>query len=158
SAPARRTFLTLSNWGTSTPELAVRAVLLQAKHERFDVGAAVDELVLSSFITRNPVTKEGLTIIDIPLVPALFGRKDLSVGPLKVEVDEDTQLLKILASGSAGSAQQLIERIFRNVARQLAEGSVRFDDMRPLLEFISGYVPYGWLLLSHIYQEVYGEE
>ena len=53
SPAARRTFLTLSNWGTSTPELAVQAVLLQAKHERFDVVSAIDELVLSSFITRN---------------------------------------------------------------------------------------------------------
>jgi hypothetical protein len=44
------------------------------------------------------------------------------------------------------------------VARQLAAGSVQFDDMRPLLEFISGQVPYGWLLLSQIYEEVCGEK
>ena len=48
SPAARRTFLTLSNWGTSTPELAVEAVLLQAKHERFDVTGAIDELVAHS--------------------------------------------------------------------------------------------------------------
>jgi hypothetical protein len=101
---------------------------------------------------------EGLTIIDIPLVAAIFGRKKLSVEPLKVEVDEGTQLLRILASGSGGSAQQLVERIVKNVARQLAAGSVQFDDMRPLLEFISGQVAYGWLLLSQIYEEVCGEK
>jgi hypothetical protein len=157
SPAARRTFLTLSNWGTSTPELAVEAVLLQAKHERFDVVAAISELVLSSFITRNETSDHGLALLEIPLVTVIFGRKKLSVEPFKSDVDEDTELLRILSSASAGSAQGLVQRIFQNAARQVASESVKFDDIRPVLEFISGHVPYGWLLLSQLYEEQLGE-
>jgi hypothetical protein len=156
SPAARRTFLTLSNWGTSTPELAVEAVLLQAKHERFDVISAIDELALSSFITRNVTSDHGLILLEIPLVAVIFGRKKLSVEPLKSDVDEDTELLRILSSASANSAQGLVQRIFQNAARQLAAGSVKFTDIRPVLEFISGHVPYAWLLLSQLYEEMLG--
>ncbi len=157
SPAARRTFLTLSNWGTSTPELAVEAVLLQAKHERFDVVSAIEELVLSSFITRNLTSEHGLALLEIPLVTVIFGRKKLSVEPFKSDVDEDTELLRILSSISATSAHGLIERIFQNAAKQLASESVKFDDIRPVLEFISGHVPHGWLLLSRLYEELLGD-
>lgn len=157
SPAARRTFLTLSNWGTSTPELAVEAVLLQAKHERFDVVSAIDELALSSFITRNSTSDHGLTLLEIPLVAVIFGRKKLSVEPLKTDVDEDTELLRILSSSSANSAQGLVQRIFQNAAKQLAAESVKFNDILPVLEFIGGHVPYAWLLLSQLYEEILGD-
>ena len=65
---ARRTFLTLSNWGASIPELAVEAVLLQAKHELgFDVIAAIEDLVLSSFVTAR-----GIRPLD-----GIFGEPDI---------------------------------------------------------------------------------
>jgi hypothetical protein len=150
---ARRTFLTLSNWGATTPELAIEAVLLQGKHERFDVVTAIEELVLSSFVIRNPAQNGELSVIEIPLVAAIFGRKKLAVEAMKIEVDEDTQLLRVLASSPGDSAQTSVEKIFKNVARQIATGSVRFEDLRPLLEFISTKIPYGWLLLSQLYEE-----
>jgi hypothetical protein len=153
SPPARRTFLTLSSWGTSIPELAVEAVLLQAKHERFDVIAAVDELVLSSFITRSTRQADGISVVDIPLVAVVFGRKKLSVEAMKIEVDEDTQLLRMLASSPGATAQDLVAKIFKNAASQIGSGTVRFCDVRPLLEFISSKIPYGWILLSELHEE-----
>jgi hypothetical protein len=150
---ARRTFLTLSNWGATTPEFSVEAVLLQAKHERFDVVAAIDELVLSSFVARNPGPAGAPELIEIPLVAAIFGRKKLAVEPMKIEVDEDTELLRILASSPSDSAQSAVDKIFKNVARQIAEGKVRLEDMRPLLEFICTKVAHGWLLLSRLHEE-----
>jgi len=153
SPAARRTFLTLTNWGTSTPELAVEAVLLQAKHERFDVIGAIDELVLSSFVSRSISEKDGLSTIDIPLVTVIFGRKKLSVEPMKIEVDEDTELLRMLATSPGSSAQELVSRIFKNAAKQIAAGTVRLNDVRPLLEFISSKIPSGWLLLSMLHAE-----
>jgi hypothetical protein len=153
SPAARRTFLTLSNWGTTIPELAVEAVLLQAKHERFDVIAAIDELVLSSFITRGIRQMDGISALEIPLVAVVFGRKKLSVEPMKVDVDEDTELLRMLASSPGATAQELVVKIFRNAASQISSGTVRFCDIRPLLEFISSKIAYGWLLLSELHQE-----
>jgi hypothetical protein len=153
SPAARRTFLTLSNWGTSTPELAVEAVLLQAKHERFDVIAAIDELVLSSFVTRSARQPDGISVVDIPLVAVIFGRKKLSVEPMKVEVDEDTELLRMLASSPGSTAQELVRRIFGNAARQIGAGTVQFGEVRPVLEFISSKIAHGWLLLSELYEE-----
>lgn len=153
SPAARRTFLTLSNWGTSTPELAVEAVLLQAKHERFDVIAAIDELVFSSFVTRSTRETDRISVIDIPLVAAIFGRKKLSVEAMKIEVDEDTELLRMLASNPGVTAHELVGRIFKNVARQVAGGTLRLGDVRPLLEFISSKIPHGWLLLAQLHDE-----
>jgi hypothetical protein len=126
----------------------VDAVLLQAKHERFDVISAIDELVLSSFVTRNASEEDGISIIDIPLVTVLFGRKKLSVEPMKIEVDEDTELLRMLATSPGSSAQDLVSKIFKNAAKQIAAGTVRLSDVRPLLKFISSKIPSGWLLLS----------
>lgn len=154
SPAARRTFLTLSNWGTATPQLAVEAVLLQAKERRFDVSVAINELVLSSFITRAVGVNGQLPVIDIPLVAAIFGRRKLSVEPLKIEVDEDTELLRVLASPSSDSAAAtIVEKIFQNVARQIEAGTVRLAEMCPLLEFISSKIPYGWFLLSQLHEE-----
>jgi hypothetical protein len=145
--------LTLSSWGTSIPELAVEAVLLQAKHERFDVIAAVDELVLSSFITRSTRQADGISVVDIPLVAVVFGRKKLSVEAMKIEVDEDTELLRMLAGGPGATAQDLVGKIFKNAAGQIGSGAVRFCDVRPLLEFVSSKIAYGWILLSELHEE-----
>lgn len=153
SPAARRTFLTLSNWGAATPQLAVEAVLLQAKERRFDVSVAIDELVLSSFITRAAGADGQLPVIDIPLVAAIFGRKKLSVEPMKIEVDEDTELLRVLASPSSDSAATIVQKIFQNVARQIEVGTVHLAEMCPLLEFISSKIPYGWFLLSQLHEE-----
>jgi hypothetical protein len=153
SPAARRTFLTLSNWGTATPQLAVEAVLLQAKEGRFDVTTAIDELVFSSFITRTQGNSDQLPVIDLPVVAEIFGRKKLSVEPMKIEVDEDTALLRVLASPTTDSATTIVEKIFKNVARQLESGTVRLTDMRPLLEFISSRIPHGWFLLSQLHEE-----
>ena len=98
-----------------------------------------------------------MTLLEIPLVTVIFGRKKLSVEPLKSDVDEDTELLRILSSISASSARGLIQTIFQNAAKQIASGTVQFDDIRPVLEFISSHVPYGWLLLSRLYEELSGD-
>jgi hypothetical protein len=153
SPAARRTFLTLSNWGTAVPELAVEAVLLQAKYERLDVTAAIEELILSSFIARNPGHDGATTVIEIPLVAAIFGRKKLAVEPMKIEVDEDTELLRVLVSLSGDAGQSVVERIIKNVARQSAAGTVQLEDMIPLLEYISTKIPDGWLFLSQLHEE-----
>jgi hypothetical protein len=96
---------------------------------------------------------DGTSVIDIPLVAVIFGRKKLSVEAMKVEVDEDTELLRMLSSSPGSTAQELVARIFKNTATQIGAGTVRLGDVRPLLEFVSSKIAYGWLLLSELHEE-----
>ncbi len=161
SPGAKRVFLTLCNWRSTIPQVAVEAVLLRSVSERIDVDEAIEELRRSSFIEISVSEQDNGVFLTIPLVAALFGRGKLKVSPHKAAVEADTNLLHMF-----GAAQQSdirhgigprIERMFRDVAERLAEHNENLGDYLPMLEFLATRYPRAWMLLANLHERAGGD-
>jgi hypothetical protein len=154
---ARRVFLTLCNWQSTVPKLAVEAVLLRADTERLDVDAALDELRRSSFIEARVSERDGEIFLTVPLVSALFGRRKLAVSELKSGVDADTEILHLFGAAQPTDIRHGVEprihRLFRYVARRVSGNPDELTNYRAMLEFIATKYPPAWLLLADLYEE-----
>ena len=159
---AKRVFLTLCNWRSVIPQLAIEAVLLRPQNERMDVPSAIDELNRCSFIEIAPSEKDKELFLIIPLAASVFGRKKLEVSEMKSAIEADTQLLNCF-----GGAQQTdikhgiqprVERLFRHIADRINKSRETLKDHLQMLEFIGHKYPQAWLLLSSLHEEFGGEE
>lgn len=138
SPAAKRVFLTLSSWNSIIPSIALEAVLWRPENEKIDVQGAVEELRKSSFI--DVIESNGDSVINVPLVAAVFGKGELEVYPDKFKIIEDKKLLMEFgalsqASLSSGLASR-IEGKFKAVARRVANLD-GFKRELPTLEYIA---------------------
>lgn len=157
SPAARRVFLTLCNWRSTVPQLALEAVLLRSENEKMDAAQAIEELSRSSFIEISKSEQDESLFLSVPLVATIFGKNKLAVSPMEGEVKADTQLLHLLGadqkSGIKKGLKPRIEKLFRSVAMKIGQRKDDISTYVPMLEFIaSKYYP-GWLLLASLYEE-----
>ena len=82
SPAAKQVFLTMSNWRSTIPRVALEAVMLRPANERMDVEDAIDELIRSSFIETIATQEQGESVLSVPLAAAVFGQKKLRASPL----------------------------------------------------------------------------
>jgi NB-ARC domain len=156
SPAAKHVFLILSNWRSVIPQLALEAVMLRPANEKFDVEAAIDELRRSSLVdlTHSP---EGDTFLNIPLVAAVFGKRKLSVSPLKNLVDDNTEILRFLGATQKSDIQHgitlRIERMFKHIAVLISKDDSRLKDFASMMEFLAQRHPPAWMLLARLYEE-----
>src|SRR6266700_1020748 len=80
---AQRVFLTLCNWHSMMPVIALQAVLLRPANQRMDVVGAVEELRKSSLIEVVQSGDDNVDFISVPLAAIEFGRTKLTASPLK---------------------------------------------------------------------------
>ena len=99
SPAGQRIFLLLCSWKVVVPEVAVEAVSLRPGTERFDVAAALEELVRFSLVDHSVSEKDGEWFVRVPLAAALYGLRELEVSPFKVAVEEDRKLLIEFGAG-----------------------------------------------------------
>jgi hypothetical protein len=159
SPGARRVFLTLCNWKSIVPQIAVEAVLLRPSNQRMDVEAGINELVQSSFIEISASNKDNTPFLIVPLVASIFGLRKLAVDQLKSAVEADTKLLQALGAtqqsdirhGIAPRVYHLFRHISENAKRGI--GSVPIEEYIPVLSFIAREYPPGWLYLASIYEQ-----
>jgi tetratricopeptide (TPR) repeat protein len=157
SAAARRVFLTLCNWRSAIPQLALEAVLLRPEHEeRIDVEEAVTELRQSSFIEVS--SDDGNLFISVPLVAFQFGQGKLAVSPLNAAIQADTEILYLFGTTPSAEMKQGIKprmkQMFDKVARRISPNREELNKYLPILEFTAkGWAP-GWLLLASLYEEL----
>ena len=154
---AKRVFLTLSNWQSTVPKLAVEAVMLKADTERLDVDGGIEELRRTSFIEVRISERDGEIFLTVPLVSALFGRRKLAVSELKSAVDADNEVLYLFGAGRPTDIRHGVEprilRLFRYVAGRLSGNPGELSEYLPMLEFIASKYPRAWLLLADLYEE-----
>ncbi len=159
SQAAKRIFLTLCNWRSSIPMLALQALYLKPSvGEKLDVTSAIDELTKSSFIEIS-YSKDSFNMefISVPLVASIFGKRKLPIAPLKRKIEEDTKFLQCF-----GTSQQTdvihgikprVERMFQHVADKVCNKGEEISNYSQTLEFLaSNYTP-AWLTLSELYEE-----
>jgi hypothetical protein len=156
SPVARRVLLTLCNWRSTVPLLALEAVLLRPPNERMDIQAAVEELAQSSLV--EIVNGEGSEVfLSVPLVTAMFGKRKLAVSPLKSAVEADRELLLAFGASRKGDVRHgirpRVETLFRNVATAVSLGRESLAEHLPMLEFVAHRYPPAWLLLATLHEE-----
>ena len=156
-APAsQRVFLTLSNWHSTIPEVALAAVLLRPQNERIDFASALDELVKSSFAEILSGDSGG-NLINVPLAARMFGHRKLEVSPWKPAVVADTEILQLFGadrkSDSTLDSSRRLERLFSSAAKMIDSGKYDIGTLRPILEFIAQSYHDGWLFLADLYVE-----
>ncbi|HWY10826.1 MAG TPA: NB-ARC domain-containing protein, partial [Bacteroidia bacterium] len=154
---AKRVFLTLSNWRSTIPQLAIEAVLMREDNEPMDVEKAIEELHRSSLIEINKSDKDGMLFISVPLSASVFGKKKLTVSPMKTAIEADTRLLHTFGVGLNTEIHLGIEpriiKFFRDIAKRVSTGKDDLQNYIPILEFICRKYPYAWLTLSSLYEE-----
>lgn len=157
SPAAKRIFLTLSNWRSTIPEIAIEAVLMRESNEYMDVEAAIEELNRSSLINIEKSEKDGMRFISSPLSASVFGKKKLSVSPMKTAIEADTQLLHTFGVGLNTEIHLGIEpriiKFFRDIAKRVSTKADKLENYISILEFICRKYPSAWITLSFLYEE-----
>ena len=156
SPVAKRVFLTLCNWRSVVPQLALEAVLLRPTNERMDVQRAIEELVQSSFIELAVSDSEDTIFLSVPLVAKLFGIPKLRVNPLRASIEADTQLLQLFGATSPTEIRRgmvpRIQSLIRHVNEHISGPNADLEEYIPILEFIARKHPATWVEIASIYE------
>ncbi|MDO1451602.1 NB-ARC domain-containing protein [Rhodocytophaga aerolata] len=157
SPAAKRIFLTLCNWRSTVPQVAIEAVLMRSDNQRMDVEDALEELARSSFIEITQSEKDSMLFISVPLSASIFGARKLSVSPMKTSIQADTNLLQAFGAGQHTTTQKGVEprinSFFKNIAKKISSGKENLDKYISILEFICRKYPIAWITLSSLYEE-----
>jgi hypothetical protein len=156
SPAAKQVFLTLSNWRSTIPELAIEAVMLRPSNEKLDIETALDELKRSSFVeTTTSADKNDL--LNVPFVAAVFGKRKLAVSPMKVAVEANTEILRYLGAAQKTDTQRGIgprlDAMFAGIARNVGRSGETLNEYVPIMEFVAQKYPPAWLTLARLFEE-----
>jgi hypothetical protein len=157
SPAAKQVFLTMCNWRSTVPRIALEAVMLRPANENMDVEEAIDELIRCSFIEPILVPDLNESILAIPLAASVFGQKKLRASPMITAVQANTALLLNFGAGQKTDIKSgigpRIEKFFRAVAEKASNDSSEIEAHLPMMEFLARRYSRGWLLLSRVYEE-----
>lgn len=150
SSAAKRIFLTLSSWHSTIPLLALESVILRSDNEKIDVDKAVDELNKSSFVELLDIQSEP--VIYVPLVAAIFGRRELEVSPDKLKIMQDKRLLMEFGAGTSKGISNIvthIERKIKAVAQRVKTAEELIYEL-PTLECLANKFNEAWLQIAEL--------
>lgn len=157
----QRALLTLSAWNSSVPRIALEAVLMRSTAERHEVEKGVEALIQYSMAELHTAPSDQQVFVRLPLVTSAFGKKKLSVSPLRASIQSDVEMLQMLGPSRSddvrlGLAYKL-EKFIANIARRVEAGQ-SFEDYAPIVEMICRAYSPGWLLLARWHIETGTEE
>ena len=157
SPAAKQVFLTMCNWRSTIPRIALEAVMLRPANERMDVENAIEELIQTSFVEEVVASVDYQCILSVPLAASEFGRRKLRASPIVTAVKANTALLLNFgvaqkADATPGIAWR-IDRFFRSVAEKAANDHSTLESHLPMMDFLAQRYPRGWMLLARIYEE-----
>ncbi len=153
SPAARRIYLTLCNWRSVVPQLAIEAAMLRSSEERVEVEEAVEELSSSSLVEVTESKKDGERFVTVPLAASLFGTRKLEVSPLRNKVEADSQLLRAFGAGKQTDIQRGIEPRIKRLFAYTANRPQELQSRLPMLEFVARRYPPAWRLLVSLHEE-----
>ncbi|TAN07826.1 MAG: hypothetical protein EPN38_04535 [Rhodanobacteraceae bacterium] len=155
---SQRVFLLLCSWRAFVPSIAVEAVSLRPRNERFDVVGALDELRRFSLIEEMSSTADNEQFVGVPLAAASYGRRKLEVSPFKVAVEEDRKLLMEFGAGMKHDARRgvlpRIDRLVKAASARSSENPAALEEFVPILEYIASRVPKTYVRLADLVLEV----
>ena len=155
---AQRIFLLLSSWRVFVPEVAIEAVLLRPGNDRFQVAEALDQLHRFSLVERLRAEEDDHLLVGVPLAASIYGRIKLEASVFRVTVEEDRKLLMEFGPSRGKETKQKvlprIDNLYKSVAHQTQTNPKRFEQYRPILEYLAQAVPIAFLRLSDLAWEV----
>ncbi len=158
SPPARRVFLTLCNWRSLVPFVAIESALLKPTIEdRIDLQAAVEDLRRVSFVDEVTSDVDGSAFLGVPLVASVFGRRKLAVSPDRLSIEEDTRFIQrfgaIQPPEVAHGVGPRVRRFFSSLSADAERGGLKLADEAAVLELIARRHPPAWLLIAELWVE-----
>ncbi|MBB6671905.1 NB-ARC domain-containing protein [Cohnella nanjingensis] len=163
SPGAKRVFLTLCNWRSTLPYLAVEAVMLRTRTEddRFDPQEAIEELSRVSFIEIATSDNDNELFINVPIAASIFGKRKLSVDQSKALIESATEFLQYFGATQNTDIRHglkpRIHRLFSNLKRTLDGTPSRLKDYLPMLEFIARHYSAAWINIANLVEEFENE-
>ena len=158
SPVAQRVFLTLCNWRTTIPKVALEAVLLRSQNEKMAVSDAMEELERSSFVEILEAQVDRQMFVNTPLVAAMFGQRKLAVSPMKSAIEADTEILRQFGAGQPTGVRHgvapRIQRLVASIAQRVVKEGASLDEDLPMLEFLARHYSPTWLLVASLYEEL----
>ena len=154
SYAAKRIFLTLCSWRSTIPMLALEAVILRSDNEKIDVEKAVDELNKSSFVELIDVIDD--TLISVPLVASVFGKKELEVSPEKLRILQDRKLLMEFGAGTTRGIANIERHVFRKISAVASRIQTKEEllDELPTLECLANKYVEAWIKIAELEGEL----
>lgn len=156
SPVARRVFLTLCNWRSIVPELALEAVLLRPANEKMDVESAIEELNRSALVEISTSSEDHTSFLSVPLVAKIFGSRKLTVSPMRSAIEADTLLLRAFGAAQHTDIEHgiapRVESLFRYISNRIDCTDDQLDEYLPMLEFIARKYPPAWLRIASLYE------
>lgn len=153
---AQRAFMTLADWNSSVPRLALEAVLLRSIEERSEVEKGIESLLQFSMAEIHVSSTDNQENLSLPLVARVFGKKKLNVSPFNAAVKVDVDILQMLGASGRDDAnlglEQRLKRFIGNISRRIEAGE-SFETYEPILEMICRRYNPGWLLLARWHME-----
>lgn len=157
SPAEQRVFLTLCNWRSLVPRVALEAVLLRpANEDRIEVGSALDRLEQSSLIEVLGGRELAEQFIRVPVAAAVFGRRKLTVSSMKTAIDADTHVMHLFGAAQAADARRGIAPRVHRVLQSLATRQQRGEDIEEdlaVIEFVAHHHPPTWLAIARLHEE-----
>lgn len=158
---AVRIFLTLSNWRSAIPRVALEAALLRPENVYMDIEAGLDRLSRSSMI-EVLVSPHGDEFVSTPLVAALFGKKKLLVSPYKSMIEADMEMLRLVGPTSEKDVrlglQPRVNRLFKNVSEIIDTSARDLAHFLPVIEYVARKFPPAWIQLADLYIKELGSK
>lgn len=157
SPAAKQVFLTMCNWRSTIPRIALEAVMLRPANESMDVEDAIEELIRTSFVEEVVASEDNESVLSVPLAASVFGRRKLKASPIITAVQANTALLLNFGAGQKADASTgiawRIDRFFRSVAERAANDPSTLETHLPMMEFLAQRYTRGWMLLARLYEE-----
>jgi hypothetical protein len=157
SPVAKRVFLTLANWRSTIPSVAIESVLMRKENEKMDVEAGIDELNRYSLIEIVKSQADNSLFLSLPLAAFEFGHRKLNSSPMKTAVETDMIMLHMFGVGRNTEIIFGLDRRIKKFFRSLAKSSdikSKIKLYKPIIEYICRKHPKYWLDLSDFYQEL----
>jgi hypothetical protein len=155
SPSEQRVFLTLCNWKSLVPRVALEGALMRPENERMDVGRAIDVLERSSLIEIVSTEEHEGEFLRVPLAAYIFGQKKLRVSPFKAAIDADTEILQSFGPMKSTDAARGLRPRVDQMVRWLAgrrESGADVKSQIDVLEYMARDHPFVWLRLADLYE------
>jgi len=153
---AQRAFMTLADWNSLVPRLALEAILIRSTAERQEIEKGIESLLQFSMAETHTSPSDNEEFIGLPLVAGIFGKRKLKISPFKASIQTDVETLQMFGASRRddihlGLAKRL-ERFIANIAKRVDSGE-SYDGYAPILEMICRTYNQGWFIMARWHME-----
>lgn len=150
---AQRVFLTLASWNSAVSRLILEAVLMTTIEEPLEVERAIDTLIQYSLAEEYKSTQDGQYFLVLPFTAMSFGKRKLSVSPLKSVISSDVKLLQRFGPDKIDNKNISLAHHVSVFVAGLDDPSKYYAPHKQLLDRIGMSYPDAWPVVARWLEE-----